>query len=93
MISSNRLDAIESRVCGTHTIGDITNNHQGNAEFIAHARTDLPDLVFAMRKIIEVHQPRNMLHIGYGPITVCRECDAFYPCRTRRFIDELEENE
>lgn len=78
---------------GVHTIGDITNNHQGNAEFVAHARTDLPDLVFAMRKIMELHKPRNMLHIAYGPITVCSVCDTLYPCQTRRLVDELEENE
>lgn len=38
---------------GARTIGDITDNHEGNAEFIAYARTDVPALVAALQAVLD----------------------------------------
>ena len=65
-----------------------------NAEFIAHARTDVPDMAAALRAVLEIHQDggesQGYLDDGsYGDMpNCCTECGSFgeygvpYPCRT-----------
>ena len=51
-----------------------------DAEFIAHARTDVPALVAALRAVLELHA-----EAGRGSDTYCTHCfpDCFdYPCPT-----------
>lgn len=64
----------------------------GDAEFIAHARQDLPALSKALRAVLAMHIP----HTGFGDDPpICRECnrvalgatvEAYYPCPTVRAI-------
>jgi hypothetical protein len=72
------------------------DNH-ANAEFIAHARTDVPVLVAAVEAVLELHKPitddgnslRNWLGVYDGkPRDYCNECEVDgytavpYPCPT-----------
>ena len=52
-----------------------------DANFIAHARTDVPALVAALRRVMNVHveSPRGV---------VCRSDGQTYPCPTVRAIEE-----
>ena len=71
----------------------------GEAEFIAHARTDVPALVAALRAVLDLHvATKGYLHDG----AVCLECTSFgnpeistfgdvevpMPCATVRVIEE-----
>ena len=59
------------------------DNH-ANAEFIAHARTDVPRLVAALESVLELHQP----YITRSAWQTCNECwnsgtaEIVYPCPT-----------
>ena len=64
-----------------------------NAEFIAAARTDVPALLDALEKVLELHQPvtdgMGFTEDGYGGISpACSSCgtsDEYavpYPCPT-----------
>ena len=65
-----------------------------DAEFIAHARTDMPDMAAALRAVLEIHQDggesQGYLDDGhYGDIPhCCTECGSLgeygvpYPCPT-----------
>ena len=65
-----------------------------DAEFIAHARTDVPDMAAALRAVLEIHQDggesQGYLDDGhYGDIPhCCTECGSLgeygvpYPCPT-----------
>lgn len=59
------------------------DNH-ANAEFIAHARTDVPALVEAVEAVLELHQP----YITRSAWQTCNECwnsgtaEIVYPCPT-----------
>ncbi len=48
-----------------------------DAEFIAEARTRLPQAVAALRAVVELHRPMR----DYGG-TACAECEQSYPCLT-----------
>lgn len=57
-----------------------------DAEFIAHARTDVPDMAAALRAVLEVHKEDGH---GWGPgESFCTECQQGYgllvpyPCPT-----------
>lgn len=57
-----------------------------NAEFIAHARTDVPALVAALRAVLDLHKPRESCCDDCGP-QQCEECEAWeWPCQTFRAI-------
>ena len=66
-----------------------------DATFIAHARTDVPALVAALRAVLEVHAPDpycgNWHHNPHRcpcAIPACADgCDT-YPCPTVRAIEE-----
>ena len=65
-----------------------------DAEFIAHARTDMPDMAAALRAVLEIHQDggesQGYLDDGsYGDMPhCCTECGSLgeygvpYPCPT-----------
>ena len=65
-----------------------------DAEFIAHARTDVPDMAAALRAVLEIHQDggesQGYLDDGhYGDIPHCctecgslGECGVPWPCAT-----------
>ena len=69
-----------------------------DAEFIAHARTDVPALVAALRAVLDLHKPdkfdgQGWTKDGYGIITpACRTCGTadeyavHWPCPTYRAI-------
>ena len=57
--------------------------------FAAHARTDLPTLIYALRKVLKPHQPIEIAGATY--CTVCTDWEdtetaspALWPCETRR---------
>lgn len=55
----------------------------GNAEFIAHARTDLPAATTALRAVLDLHQEDLFRgHLSNG----CKVCDADYPCQTVKAV-------
>lgn len=54
---------------------------EADAEFIAHARTDVPDMAAALRAVLKLHRPGRTFH-GHGfsqPLCTCR---AAMPCPT-----------
>ena len=67
---------------------------EGDAEFIAHARTDVPDMAAALRAVLAIHQDggesQGYLDDGsYGDLPhCCTECGSLgeygvpYPCPT-----------
>lgn len=66
-----------------------------DAEFIAHARTALPQAVAALQAVLDLHQPRTVQGMGSGLVTyrMCRTCSMQeWPCPTITAITEtLEE--
>ena len=69
----------------------ITTETGDDAEFIAHARTDVPALVAALRAVLDLHVATEG-HLCDG--AVCLECTTFgdvevpLPCATVRAIEE-----
>lgn len=68
---------------GSRTIGDVTDDHQGNATAIVDAHNALPTLLTAVEKVLELHpfQPFTA-KIGY-----CATCREPFPCQTVRAIE------
>ena len=66
-----------------HPNGDGIDG-EADAEFIAHARTDVPRLVAALESVLELHQP----YITRSAWQTCNECwnsgtaEIVYPCPT-----------
>lgn len=66
------------------------------ADFIVHARTDVPALVAALRAVLDLHAPDEPYcsddnHNPYQcPCATvgCRECERDYPCPTVTAIEE-----
>lgn len=79
---------------GHRTIGDVTDDHQGNATAIVDAHNTLPALLTAVEKVLELHKPFEW-SFGYGPVQSCTECsrlsgnegDSVWPCPTVRSIE------
>ena len=70
------------------TVGDhgppalIASDADGeDADFIAHARTDVPDMAAALRAVLEVHKPGRTFH-GHGFSQPLCTCGAAMPCPT-----------
>ena len=73
---------------------EIAGAGEQDAEFIAHARTDVPDMAAALRAVLEIHQDggesQGYLDDGsYGDLpNCCTECGSLgeygvpYPCPT-----------
>ena len=57
------------------------DQREPDAEFIAHARTDLPALLAAVEAVRELHQPGHTFH-GHGFSTPLCSCGAPLPCPT-----------
>lgn len=83
---------------GTGVGSDVcvaTESTKADAEFIAHARTDVPRLLAALDAVTEVHTP-FVWDFGFGPVASCMGCAnqgaseaaAEYPCPTVRAITE-----
>lgn len=87
---------------GEASITDARDGHQekADAEFIAHARTDLPDMAAALTAVLDLHKPQTIGQI-YGTLKypsdplLCPTCivtggDEWgfmeYPCPTVRAI-------
>lgn len=59
------------------------------AEFIAHARTDVPDMAAALRAVLNLHKCRTYPDDGIGEPTACTHCDNEpWPCPTVRAIHQ-----
>ena len=52
-----------------------------DAEFIAHARTDVPALVAALKKVLELHQ-ETTISLGHGLLQRQCVCGSAWPCLT-----------
>lgn len=65
-----------------------------DAHFIAHARTDVPRLIAALRAVLDRHKPRYDLKTPAGTTPVCDVCgdpDGWadpWPCADVRTITE-----
>lgn len=60
-----------------------TAGYAAVAEFIAHARQDIPALLAAVEAVLELHKPSLGLHRATTPtVEFCRECGLAYPCDT-----------
>ena len=61
-----------------------------NAEFIAHARTDLPQVTAALRTVFNLHQlftkPSGTTIKSVDGLDYCVECHQLYPCPTVQTI-------
>ena len=69
--------------------------HVEDAEFISHARTDVPALVAALRAVVAVHRPVTVpgeVFGTWGEAKQCEDCEQRWPCNTldaiRRHIGE-----
>ena len=58
---------------------------EGDAEFIAHARTDVPALVAALKKVLELHQ-ETTISLGHGLLQRQCVCGSAWPCPTATAI-------
>ena len=56
-----------------------------DAEFIAHARADVPALVAALRAVLKLHKPGRTFH-GHGFSQPLCTCGAAMPCPTAAAI-------
>ena len=98
----NRLDQIEARANAategpweahgslitslTGPGGEVAEASGQDTEFIAHARTDVPDMAAALRAVLKLHKEDGH---GWGPgESFCTECQQGYgllvpyPCPT-----------
>lgn len=61
-----------------------------DAEFIAHARADVPAMAKALRDVLREHSvSRETFRYGVSlpPVLVCDACNHQAPCPTRRAIE------
>lgn len=87
--NSNLDDAID--VASTHMLID-GKPRTFDAEFIAHARADVPDLVAFVRDVEARHAARsNGARNGWlgEPFTDCAGCGKPWPCPDRQALDRL----
>ena len=57
----------------------------GDAEFIAHARQDVPALVAALRAVVAIHRPVTVpgeVFGTWGEAKQCEDCEQRWPCNT-----------
>ena len=66
-----------------------------DAEFIAHARTDVPDMAAALRAVLELHVKARPITAAYGTQEggdYCYSCAEDWPCPTvtaiRRYLGD-----
>ena len=68
---------------------------EADAEFIAHARTDVPDMAAALRAVLELHVKARPITAAYGTQEggdYCYSCAEDWPCPTvtaiRRYLGD-----
>ena len=73
----------------------IKVENPADAEFIAHARQDVPALVAALRAVVAVHRPVTVpgeVFGTWGEAKQCEDCEQRWPCNTldaiRRHLGE-----
>ena len=70
--------------CPEH--GDVSSpKHRPDAEFIAHARADVPALVAALRAVVAIHRPVTVpgeVFGTWGEAKQCEDCEQRWPCNT-----------
>jgi len=86
-------NGVWSNGVGWDVLRDESDLSSPDAEFIAHARTDVPRLVDALEAVVGLHSPRkviclNPLHDKDCDAEVCDTCDTPWPCPTVRAITE-----
>lgn len=73
------IDSVETFIASTHI---WTDRGKLDAEFIAHARTDVPRLVAAVDEVLALHS--KVTYASFGTtLTVCGGCEGPWPCATR----------
>ena len=55
---------------------------EADAEFIAHSRTDVPDMAAALRAVLELHAP----DYTYPDCPKCSECSDIASTEAQRFV-------
>lgn len=84
---------IEPKV-GSRTIGDVTDNHQGNAAAIVDAHNESPKAWDALGKVLELHS-KALITPDPDDGYMCAHCvdrfevDAEWPCETVRAIADV----
>lgn len=58
-----------------------TLTQEADGQFIAHARTDVPALVAALRAVLEVHK-RKVTMFNFATYDECEDCEYDWPCLT-----------
>ena len=68
---------------------------EADAEFIAHARADVPDMAAALRAVLELHVKARPITAAYGTQEggdYCYSCAEDWPCPTvtaiRRYLGD-----
>ena len=82
------LDAAGSFICCSPDDGVRGGHLAQDAAFIAHARTDLPATVKALRAVLELHFSRTDIDDFADRLPWCNECSGDYPCATVVTITE-----
>ena len=59
----------------------IEVKNPADAEFIAHARADVPDMAAALRAVLEVHK-RKVTMFNFATYDECEDCEYDWPCQT-----------
>lgn len=78
------------RIAGRPGIRLAVSEYQhgpANAEFIAHARTDVPALVAALHAILDLHEGAPNSVSALYPDPACNECGQTMPCPTVRAVE------
>ena len=66
--------------------------YREDAEFIAHARQDVPALVAALRAVVAIHRPVTVpgeVFGTWGETKQCEDCEQRWPCNTLDAIHRL----
>ena len=79
-------DGFLGRVIGGNGFGVAEDfPDDADAEFIAHARTDVPDMAAALRAVLELHVKARPITAAYGTQEggdYCYSCAEDWPCPT-----------
>lgn len=89
-------DGFLGRVIGGNGFGVAEDfPEDADAEFIAHARADVPDMAAALRAVLDLHaciEPSLEQEREQGMRDWCGECDTYWPCETvetiRRYLGD-----
>ena len=62
--------------------GEVAEASGQDTEFIAHSRTDVPDMAAALRAVLDLHAP----DYTYPDCPKCAECSDLASTEARRFV-------